>query len=472
MSAIHDIQWSVSSAVLALHIPEPHVPTPERRPVPALRTLSYLMMPFGMVTAAALLVMEVRTERQLPPAVFGNDQVQRLDIAATESLLIDPSPDAALPVEAPPTLHAAAPEETDVSRTHTRNPAEPSWSLSPPPIPETPVHSAAPLPPNDQRGVFLTPSSASDDDFLEETMMEMEKYPHPALVIDVKGSHVYFPSGAAMAHELKLVKPIVELPGIIEEAHRRGITVIGRYIALKDPSLSSRKPETQIRYPLRSRSVGNVWVDGQNTTTLQYNREILEDLVTTGIDEINLDYIRYPTEYAPSEIGLTGAEKSEHILAFLKMARDVIDTSGRPLKLGISTYAILGWNFPVNFESVGQDIPEFTKIVDVISPMAYPATFAPNAYYNPGRDKGSRMYHLVWKTIMGYRALVGEENVHKIRPWIQGYGVTEKNMRDQIQAVFDAGACGFTVWNASNAYAPAYKAMGKMQVPTTCSIEN
>ena len=99
------------------------------------------------------------------------------------------------------------------------------------------------------------------------------------------------------------------------------------------------------------------------------------------------------------------------------------------MKLGISSYAILGWNFPVNFEAVGQDIPEFAKIVDVISPMAYPATFAPNAYYNPGRDKGSRMYHLVWKTIMGYRELAGPENVHKIRPWIQGYGVTEKNMR-------------------------------------------
>ena len=469
MSAIHEIQWSVSSAVLALHIPEPHIPTPERKAIPAFTHLAYWLLPFGMTTAIVLIGLQVRAEKNLEQiSIAFSEQSQRLDIAATQQMLIDPSTVAPLSVEAPSPMHAAALEETDVSSSSPRYPEVPSWQLTPPPVPETPVHTAAPLPPNYQRGVFLTPSSAADDEFLEATMQAVEKYAHPALVIDVKGSNVYFPSGAGMANELKLVKPIVELPKIIEEAHRRGITVIGRYIALKDPSLSSRKPETQIRHPLRSRTVGNVWVDGQNATTLQYNREILEDLVTTGIDEINLDYIRYPTEYAPSDIGLTGAEKSEHIMAFLKMARDVIDRSERDVKLGISTYAILGWNFPVNFEAVGQDIPEIAKIVDVISPMAYPATFAPNAYYNPGRDKGSRMYHLVWKTIMGYRELVGEENVHKIRPWIQGYGVTEKNMADQIQAVFDAGSCGFTVWNASNAYGPSYKAMGKMDIPEAC----
>jgi hypothetical protein len=30
---------------------------------------------------------------------------------------------------------------------------------------------------------------------------------------------------------------------------------------------------------------------------------------------------------------------------------------------------------------------------------------------------------------------------------------------DEIKAVYDAGFCGFTVWNAGNGYAPAYAAM-------------
>lgn len=454
MAHIHEIQWSTANAVLALHIPEPHSAAPRREAIPSLRNFAYWLLPLGMVTTVTLLSFEVRAERKLPNATVAREQSQRLDIAAMETVFIAPGAGDVPGIEAP-TIHAAAPSE--------------QWSLLPPPVPEwEALHPAAPAMPHAERGVFLTPTSAANDEFLEETMQQIAKASHPALVIDVKGSSVYFRSGAPMATEIQLVRPLYDLPAIVEKAHERGITVIGRYIALKDPSLASRKSETQIRHPLKARSVGNVWVDGENQTTLRYNREILEDLVRTGIDEINLDYIRYPTEVAQSDIGLTGAEKALHIGAFLKMARDVIDVSERPVKLGISTYAILGWNFPVNFEAVGQDIPELAKIVDVISPMAYPSTFAMNAYYDPARDKGSRMYHLVRKTIMGYRELAGPENAWKIRPWIQGYGVTEKNMHDQIQAVFDAGACGFTVWSSSNAYGPAYKAMSGMQVPETC----
>ncbi|TSC60017.1 MAG: hypothetical protein Greene041662_282 [Candidatus Peregrinibacteria bacterium Greene0416_62] len=458
MTAIHEIQWATANAVLALHIPEPHCHAPVREPIPSLRNLAYWLLPFGMVTAAALLIVEARSENNLSHVTVTYEESQRLDIAATEAMLIAPGAMALPAIEAPTVMHAAAPDEDSVE-----------WSLTPPPVPEyEPMHSAAPATPHGERGVFLTPSSAGDDEFLEETMNQVSKFSHPALVIDVKGSFVYFTSGAPMATEMKLVRPLYDLPAIIAKAHERGITVIGRFIALKDPSLASRKSETQIRHPLKVRSVGNVWVDGENATTLQYNREILEELVLSGIDEINLDYIRYPTEYAQKDIGLTGAQRAEHIGTFIRMARNVIDLSGRPVRLGISTYAILGWNFPVNFESVGQDIPELAKIVDVISPMAYPSTFSIHAYYNPRIDKGSRMYHLVRKTIVGYRELVGPENSHKIRPWIQGYGVTEKNMKDQIQAVFDAGACGYTVWSAGNAYGPTYKAMGKMEIPERC----
>jgi hypothetical protein len=457
MTALQDIQWSTANAVLALHIPETHCHIPQRESILPLRHFVYWLLPFGIVTAATFLFVEVQTVKKLSYVSVAFTESHRLDIAATEPILIDVEASDLPPIAAPVILHAAAPE---ISR-----------SITPPSVPAfIAAHTAAPHMPN-AAGVFLTSTSARNKDFLEETMNQVSKFPHPALVIDVKGSFVYFTSGAPMATEMGLVKPLYDLPTIVEEAHRRGITVIGRYIALKDPSLASRKSETQIRHPLKAKSLGNVWVDGENALTLEYNREILEELVQTGIDEINLDYIRYPTEYAQAAIGLTGAERAVHINTFVRMAREVIDASGRPTKLGISTYAILGWNFPINFESVGQDIPELAKIVDVISPMAYPATFSINAYYNPKKNKGSRMYHLVWKTIMGYHELVGPKNAHKIRPWIQGYGVTEKNMHDQIQAVFDAGVCGFTVWSSGNVYGPTYKAMGKMQIPETCRNE-
>ena len=38
--------------------------------------------------------------------------------------------------------------------------------------------------------------------------------------------------------------------------------------------------------------------------TIVYNRQILIDLVASGIDEVNLDYIRYPTSSSFAAIGL------------------------------------------------------------------------------------------------------------------------------------------------------------------------
>ena len=460
MNSIHEIQRTTLHAVYRLHLPRQSVQTVQQEHISSLKRLSLWLLPFSMVTATALIAAELQSVSVPRETALTLAQGQRLDIATHEPQLLEPGAEHLMGIE-PPVLHAAAPAEPIAEKTQ--------WILHPPTLPAVTVpHEAARSNPHAERGVFLTPSSAADDDFLKDTMDRISVFSHPALVVDVKGSAVYFLSGAPMATELKLVRPLYDLPAIVSEAHRRGITVIGRFIALKDPSLASRKSETQIRHPLRTRSVGSVWVDAENAVTLQYNREILEDLVQSGIDEINLDYIRYPTEYAPSEIGLSGAEKAAHIEKFLLMAREVIDASGRDTKLGISTFAILGWNFPMNFEPLGQDIPRFAEIVDVISPMAYPSTFSINAYYDPARDKGSRMYSLVLRTLLGYRDLVGPQNAHKIRPWIQGYGVTEKNMHDQMQAVFDADLCGFTVWSASNTYGPAYKAMTKMEVPEKC----
>ncbi|PIR52694.1 hypothetical protein COU76_05040 [Candidatus Peregrinibacteria bacterium CG10_big_fil_rev_8_21_14_0_10_49_10] len=318
-----------------------------------------------------------------------------------------------------------------------------------------------------QRGIYLTANSTGNDEKLLWEFANLEKSKSTALVFDVKGTYVYFHASAPLAEELGLVRPAYDIPKIVQMAHERGLYAIARYIVSKDPSLAVLKPETQIQNIYTGTGIGEVWVDTSNQTTLAYNEQILRDLVTSGVDEINFDYIRYPTEYNQSAIGLTGDEKADHIEAFLRMARNIVEEQGAGTKLGLSTFAILGWNFPINFEPLGQDIARFAQFVDVISPMAYPATFAEGSYYNPKRDPVSRNYYLVYRTLQGYRELLGED-AWKLRPWIQGYYVDATDMIDQMQAVYDAGLCGFTVWNARNNYDPFYKAMTRVEIPENC----
>jgi hypothetical protein len=323
-------------------------------------------------------------------------------------------------------------------------------------------------PPN-QRGPYLSAPAVGKAGFLDYTFEQMDSFKSNAFVMDVKGSNVYFDANAPLARELGLVKPKYDIREVLDRAHAKGYYVIGRFIALKDPLFSSLNSKAQIRHPKTNVSVGSVWVDGSHATTLEYNEQILRSLVASGIDEVNLDYIRYPTEYGQWQIGLTGAEKADRIEQFIKMARRVIDEVHPQTKLGISSYAILGWNFKVNLEPLGQDVVRFAPYLDVISPMAYPSTFSRNAYWDPKVNKSSRAYYLVWKTLDGYKKLLGEEHAWKLRPWIQAYYMTSTEIRDEIDAVYDSGACGFTFWNANANFGPAYGALKqRTNIPERC----
>jgi len=305
-------------------------------------------------------------------------------------------------------------------------------------------------------GVYLTPSSVGRDDFLERTVKDMTAAGGNTLVFDVKGSAVFFDTDAPMAKELGLVKKAYDFPEILAMAKERGIYTIGRFIAVKDAGFTKARPDTMIANPKTGAKIGYEFIDPQNADALEYNRQVLCALAQSGIDEVNLDYIRFSTE----QFGALGTysmdEKSAKITTFVTMARAAIDECGPRTKLGVSTYAILGWDYEKNLATLGQDVANWGDLVDVVSPMAYPATFTTLSYYNPEIHPGSRMYYLVWRTLEGYKELLGS-NAWKLRPWIQGYGVTSKNMTDQMKAVTDAGLCGFTVWNADNAYGVTYK---------------
>jgi len=322
-----------------------------------------------------------------------------------------------------------------------------------------PILTQPKVDPTTKRAVYLTFGSIAREDFFEETMNTVIANGGDAIVFDVKGYYVYFDTSAPIAHEIGSVRPVYDLPAAVAKAKAKGLYTIARFISLKDEYFAGQAPEAQIRNNKTGKTFGSTWTDGSHPITLEYNRQIIKDLLASGIDEINLDYIRYPTHHAPSQINLTGAEKAEKVLTFIKMVRATIDEFRPETQFGISTYAIMGWGFAINLEPLGQDFVKFAPYVDIISPMAYPATFAEGAYYIPGKHPRSRMYYLVYRTMTGYRDLLPEDQRHKLRPWIQGYNTSVADMREQMDAVYDAGYCGFQIWSAGNKYAVSYPAM-------------
>lgn len=361
------------------------------------------------------------------------ERIERLHSAAEDAVNASASSEASESSEAP--------QETESSEA-----SEASSSVKP----EVVVRG------DNKRGVFLTAGSVAREKFFDETVEKLLASGGDTIVMDVKGGGALFRSTAPIATEIGLVRNLYDLPTIIQKLHEKNIYVVGRFVAIKDEAYVLKKPNTRIKHPVTGKVLNQTWIDPANEEAIQYNMEIMCEIAAAGIDEINLDYIRFST----AEFGALGVfsaeEKADRVEKFIKASRDTINRCGPKTKLGLSTYAILGWNYDANVRTLGQDVIRFAPLVDIISPMAYPATFTSAGYYIPGKNPGPRMYWLVYRTLTGYADLLGPEHSHKIRPWIQGYGVVNKDMSDQIRAVYDAGFCGFKVWNANNNYGPTY----------------
>lgn len=341
------------------------------------------------------------------------------------------------------------------------------------------LHSAAPesplvVNPYFQNGVYLHQNSAANDEVVQSVIDTLAEHGGTAVVFDVKGYHVYFQTeNATVAEEAGMVLPLYDLSAVVQKLKTAGVYTIARYVAVKDQRLGEVFPETRLSDPVTGRRLPTEWIQPAHPTVLSYNSQVIKEVAESGVDEINLDYIRYPSNFTTTLGQFPLEEKIGHIETFIRMARKAIEDAGTDTKLGLSTYAILGWHYDLNLQTLAQDVVRFAPLVDVISPMAYPQTFSEaGGYYAPGVNPGSRNYWLVYRTLSGYKELLGED-WYKLRPWIQGYYMNTQGILDQMQAVYDNDLCGFTVWSAGNYYDNYYSAIARDTVtpPERCASD-
>jgi len=314
-------------------------------------------------------------------------------------------------------------------------------------------------------GVYIHINNITNKNFLKNEIRELQKIENSTVIFDVKGSFVYFDSNSEIAKKYGLKKPLYDLPTIVTQLESAGIYTIARVIGVKDPEFAFKNPQVWLKNPWTNTPVPE-WVDPANAEVLEYNRQVISEIVAAGVDEINLDFVRYPDKFTSAWLGISGQEKTKNILNFVKMAREAIDAQKMNAVLSIDTFAVLPWDDGATEAALGQDIRELGELADIIAPMLYPATFSRD---NPNYSlKGESFeYSTVYLTLRKYREALGE-NADKLRPWIQGYYNSEKEIADQIKGVFAAGVCGFMVWDIQNDYTEVYKILGTIERPENC----
>lgn len=290
----------------------------------------------------------------------------------------------------------------------------------------------------------------------------------------------------------------------IRMLNEKGVYVIGRITVFQDPYYTTVFPHLAVK---KASATSTLWadykglhfIDAGATEFHDYIIELAKESFRIGFDELNFDYIRFPSDgnmqdiyYPFSESIVEGnpetgkAEVVERFFAYLhrhlsEFVVQSLDADGDVQEASPITSADLFGMVTTNTDdlNIGQQLERALPYFDFIAPMTYPSHYPSgfNGWGNPndhvyGVLKFS-MDEAVKRTIATttivqtftnqrigtstpalYTHLGYDPNV--LRPWLQdfdyGGDYDVEEVRAQIQAVYDAGLNSWMLWAPSNRY--------------------
>ncbi len=328
---------------------------------------------------------------------------------------------------------------------------------------QTPTTQAAPAQPKPQprpypaeiRGVHVTMALASVPGKIDE-YLSLTKNGLNTLELDVKdenGEVGFRKPKVALAREVDAAKDYYDPVEVAQKAHAAGVYLIGRIVCFEDPTLTQGAPGYAIRTTsggVWTTVAGLGWANPYDKRVWDYNVQLGIAAAKAGFDEIQFDYVRFPTDGDLSAAVFprkTKESKTAVITSFAKYAGERL----KPLGVRVSA-DVFGLSATRNM-GIGQRPKQLGQYLDTIYPMVYPSHFGPGEYNLP--DPNAQPGRTVGLALRDFdRQLTGLDT--RLVPWLQDFSLGRTyrlaDVQDQIEAARDAGAEGYLLWNAAGLY--------------------
>ncbi|HHV95357.1 MAG TPA: putative glycoside hydrolase [Clostridiaceae bacterium] len=323
--------------------------------------------------------------------------------------------------------------------------------------------------PDAVKAIYLTGWSAGDTGRLNSLLTIAHQTEINSFVVDIKDDdgYVSYASDIPAVKEYDAYKQKYNIDKLITTLHDNGIYVIGRLVCFKDPVLSSKRPDLAVKDVS-----GGLWKDNHKITWLDpYNKEswpyiidIAKEALSKGFDEIQFDYVRFPNDGNKSAMVFKANDKKKYevINEFLAYAKSELPGA----IISADVFGII-CESPEDTEDIGQYLELIGKDIDYISPMVYPSHYALGQIVNkitfpkPDLDPYGVVYNSLVKAKNRIAAVEGYKA--DVRPYLQGFTASwlrsgnyqvygPKQIREQIQAVYDAGYKEWIIWDPANKY--------------------
>jgi hypothetical protein len=277
-----------------------------------------------------------------------------------------------------------------------------------------------------------------------------------AIELDVKdenGRVGFVSPSVPLARRIGASGPYYNARRVVREAHRHGIYLIGRVVTFEDPVLSEKRPELAVRRSDGSRWLNNSglgWTNPYDRRVWRYDVDVAAAAAKAGFDEIQFDYVRFPSDGDISIIRYPGAHPQAMtwtIPAFVQYAASRLHPLGARVSVdvfGLSATRDLG---------IGQYPRRLSQYVDAVYPMVYPSHYRSGefAIAQPDDEPGL----VVSDSLTDFeRALEGRKT--RLTPWLQDFSLGRRyslsDVRQQIAAARAHHTDGFLLWNPEGVY--------------------
>jgi len=417
-----------------------------------------------------------------------------------------------------------APKMTAVTYNGSSDPIAPTEKLddevmtevSEPEAPDTrPVVQHVPLP-DQVKNIYMSACVAGTPSFRDSLIALTERTEVNSIIIDIKdysGSIAFPPAGDTWQPAWQKAEcGARDMQELIAALHERDIFVIGRITVFQDPYYTTTNPEHAVK---RADGV-TVWQDHKGLSFVDvaarpYWDHVIELAVESyniGFDELNFDYVRYPSDgnmqdisFPNSMAGEYGADKQANLEAFFSYLHEAMtdperftavrhENTGREEAIPYTSADLFGMTTTNTDDlSIGQILERAVPYFDFIAPMVYPSHYPDGSFgYGDPNEYPYEIVHIAMKggverlkatsTVVegfshepiystnasGTKIFTGRYSKEsylatKLRTWIQdfdyGGDYDAADVRAQFQASYDAGVGSWMIWAPSNRYTEA-----------------
>jgi len=261
---------------------------------------------------------------------------------------------------------------------------------------------------------------------------------------------------------------------VVKDLKSKGIYTIARIATFQQKTMALARPDWAVKSsvtgkPWRGGSEGQqAWLDASNPNAQDHLVAMTKEVLDLGFDEIQYDYVRFPSDPWKNEPGktvfstmpLTDTGKVKALQQFLTKAKAVIEPSDAFMSIDVFGYVL--WpdqdGAPI-LGLIGQVMPDLIDYADYICPMIYPSHFSPG---EQGCSVPAKCAYKLIKKSGEFAAPLFEGAVSKYRPWLQDFdwGPTDytspgtTKVQEQIDACDETGCWGWQMWDPANVYEP------------------